>query len=78
MNNKTPSEYFNLPVIGKIWCKLNLSSANGKSIETPVDEFDVIKVIDKGDVKVYMCNVWNSYLEPQIVADICVIRYEEK
>lgn len=78
MTNKTPSEYYNLPVIGRIKCQLK-GSLNGVPYESDVDEYDVIKVIDgDNNSKIYLCNVWNSPDKAQLVPDVCVISYEEK
>lgn len=76
MNEKTPSQEYGLPVIGKIYCQLT-GTINGKDFKSPVDEYEVIKVIDNGDNKTYVCNQWNSPGVVQVVPDICVLRYEE-
>lgn len=77
INSKTPSEEFGRPVIGKIFCKL-VGSLNGVDYESPVDEFEVIQILDNGDSKVYVCNQWNSPGVVQLVTDVFVIRFEEK
>ncbi len=74
---KTPSEELGLPVIGKITCKLEGISQGGQVLDFPEDEYEVIKVIEQGDVKVYMCNQWNSEGVVQLVPDVCVIKFEE-
>lgn len=76
INTKTPSQEYNLPVIGKIYCKLT-GTMNGKPFESPVDEYEVIRIIDNGDSKTYVCNQWNSPGVVQLVPDVCVIRFEE-
>lgn len=78
MNEKTPSEEFNLPVIGRIWARLDLI-IDGVSSPSETDEFEVISILERENgTKTYVCNSWNSPGRPQLVADICVIRFEEK
>lgn len=78
MNNfnqtKTPSEVFNLPVIGKIKCELNITFVSSLSKNEPSqqfvgeDTFEVIKVVDLGnDEKLYLCNQWN---EPNVIQQV--------
>ena len=75
----TPSEKYNLPVIGKIQAKLSLQDSKGKSIDFPVDEYEVIKIIDNSDgSKVYLCNQWNSPNVAQLIPSMFVISFEEK
>jgi hypothetical protein len=77
MKTKTPSESYNLPVIGRIWCKLE-ASFNGQALKTEENEYEVIKIIDQGDAgKIYVCNAWNSPGVAQLVPGMCVIRFEE-
>jgi hypothetical protein len=73
INNESPSEKFNMPVIGRIYAELPNLSPVGVT-----DSFEVIDIIDKGSHKIYVCNQWNSYDVPQLVSSICVVRYEEK
>lgn len=73
---KTPAEEYNLPIIGRVYCKLT-GSIGEETLNSPVDEFDVIKVIDHGDRQTYICNHWNSPGVVQMVPDVCVIKYEE-
>lgn len=77
--SQTPSEKYNLPVIGKIQAKLNLQDATGKTVDFPIDEYEVIKVVDIGDgSKVYWCNQWNSPDVVQLVPSMFVLKFEEK
>lgn len=76
MQNLTPSEKFNLPVIGKIFCKLQIVF-NQETLDSPVDEYEVIKVIERDGKKTYICNCWYEENEPQMVPDICVVKFEE-
>lgn len=76
---KTPSEEFGLPVMGTIQAQLKGLSMNGKSLDFPVDEFEVIQILEDGEGrKVYVCNKWNSPGRPQLVPEMCVIRFDEK
>lgn len=78
MKTKTPSEVYNLPVIGKIWCKL-VGTSNGMPLNLGVDEYDVIKIIENDDSSsTYVCNAWNSPGVAQIVPSFCVIKFEER
>lgn len=78
VNEKTPSEEYNLPIIGKVFVKI-IGTFNNKQFSTPIDEYDVIKIIENDNgTKTYICNYWNSPGVVQLVPDICVIRYEEK
>ena len=76
---KTPSEEYNLPVIGRIYCKLT-ATVDGKPLPLAVDEdeYDVIKILENNDNKIYVCNQWNSPGKAQFVPEVFVIRYEDK
>lgn len=76
MKDLTPSEKYGLPVIGKIYCKLS-GTINGQPITSEIDEYEVIKIIDNGDYKTYVCNQWNAPDVVQLVPDLCVVKYEE-
>ena len=79
LNEKTPSEEYNLPVIGTIQAQLKGATMNGQPMNFPVDEYEVIKILEDGDGnKIYVCNEWNSYGKPQLVPGICVLRFDEK
>lgn len=70
MNFKTPSEFFNLPIIGKIYCQLPI-----KEFSHQTDEFDVIQILEVNNQKIYVCNSWNSPEKPQLVSEICVLNF---
>jgi hypothetical protein len=75
----TPSEVYNLPIIGKIYVQLTGVQVNGQAVKSSMDEYDVIKVLEQENgKKTYLCNVWNSPDIAQLVPDIFVIRFEEK
>lgn len=74
-DSKTPSQEYNLPVIGKIFCQLDMI-INSKEVSGK-DEFDVIKIIDQdGGHKIYICNCWNSPGVAQLVHSSTVLRFE--
>ena len=72
-----PSEKYNLPVIGKIYCKLEGTYSDGTPLDNPVDEYEVIRVIEGENGKTFVCNKWNSEDVPQVVPEFCVIKFEE-
>jgi hypothetical protein len=72
-NNQTPSEKFNLPVIGKIRCQLLI-----EGFKNDIDEFEVIQIQEINNQKIYICNQWNSYDVAQIVHSSCVLEFIPK
>lgn len=64
-NEKTPSEAYNLPVIGRIKCFLDLIMIDQYTKEeTRIKDsstYDVIKIVPlENGGEVYWCNCWNS------------------
>ena len=77
-SNKTPGEEYNMPVIGRIWSKLE-GTINGEDLNSPEDSFEVILIQENDNgFKTYVCNEWNAPGKPQLIPDIFVIRFEEK
>jgi hypothetical protein len=74
---RTPSEEFNLPVIGTIYCQL-VGELDGVPFSSDIDEYEVIKIIPLGESQAYVCNVWHKPGVPQMVPKRCVIRFEER
>jgi len=75
MNEPSPSEKYQLPVIGKIRCQLR-GIMNNQPFISEIDEHEVIKVINNDNETItYVCNSWNSPGVVQVVPDICVIEF---
>jgi hypothetical protein len=78
MSKLTPSEYYKIPVIGTIRCKIT-GTMNCQPYNSEIDEYEVIKIVENDDgSKTYICNQWNSPGVAQLVPDILVLEYSEK
>lgn len=71
-NEKTPSEVYNMPIIGRIKCVLDMQITDMKTNKTShvieKDVFDVIKIVNlENDKKLYLCNCWN---EPGVIQQV--------
>lgn len=76
---KTPSEYFNEPIIGKLKTKeltAKWTHENGESRDQvmPGTELEVIKISKMGDCDVYITNQWHKEYrkEPLVIIDSLV------
>lgn len=85
MNNfyeKTPSEVYNLPIIGRIKCFLDVIMIDEKTKQehriTDSSTYDVIKVVTlENGGQMYWCNYWNSPGKIQVVHSDQVEHFEK-
>ena len=76
--NKTPSEQYNLPVIGTIETKelqMNSTDKDGKQehVTIPAEKYEVIKELKDA----YVCNQWYKNNVPQLVSKSMVKHFNK-